>query len=153
LVRLITGREIVEVDVRAWRVPDSPFHHEPTVEALLALEGGTPIAYEGTWAAATAETSWNGDWELVGTKARATWTGGLRDPLRGTVAIEPYGRPRERVGLPRLPALDRLGVLHELRSAIADGRPPECSAADNVKSLAAILAMARSAEQARPVRP
>lgn len=153
LLRLITGREIVEADARAWRVPDSPFQHEPTAVALLALDGGIPIAYEGAWAATTTETSWNGDWELVGTKARVTWTGGVRDPLRSTVAIERYGRPAERVELPRLPALDRLGVLYELRSAIAEGRTPECSADDNVKSLAAVLAMARSAEQARPVRP
>lgn len=50
MLRQITGREIVAADARAWRVPDSPFEHEPSVEALLTLAGGTPVAYEGTWA-------------------------------------------------------------------------------------------------------
>jgi predicted dehydrogenase len=152
LLRQITGREVVAADARAWRVPDSPFRHEPTVEALLTLEGGVPVAYEGTWAATGPETSWNGDWELVGSKARATWTGGVRDPLRSTVSLERYGRARERVELPRLPSLDRLAVLHELRRAIVEGNEPECTAADNLRSLRAIMAIADSAERGAPVR-
>ena len=151
LLRAVTGREIVEVDARAWRVPDAPFQHEPTVEALLTLEGGTPVAYEGTWAATGQETSWNGDWELVGTRARATWTGGVVDALRGTVLVEPYGEGPARAELPRLPAIDRLGVLHEFRRAISTGESPECSATDNVRSLAALLALARSVEEHRAV--
>jgi predicted dehydrogenase len=154
MLRQITGREVVEVDARAWKAPDSPFQHEPVVEALITLDDGTPVSYEGTWAeAAGGETSWNGDWELVGERGRATWTGGVRNALRGTVAFARYGSPPQRVELPRLPALDRVAVLHELRSALEDGRTPECSAADNVKSLAAVLSMARSVESRRPIRP
>ena len=155
LLRQITGREVAEVDARAWRVPDSPFLNEPTVQALLALEGGTPAAYEGTWAAVGAETSWNGDWELVGTKARATWTGGVHDALRGTVTLRSgtASPPSARRAARGCASLDRLAVLHELRRAIADGDAPECAAADNVKSLAAIFALARSGEERRPVRP
>ena len=153
MVRQITGREVAEVDARAWRVPDSPFRYEPSVAALLTLDDGTPVAYDGSWVATMGETSWNGDWELVGERARATWTGGVHDALRGTVTLERYGSQPTRVALPRLPAIDRVGVLHELRRAIADGRPPECSAEDNVKSLAAVFALARSAVRGRPVRP
>lgn len=153
MLRQITGREVAEVDARAWKVPDAPFVHEPSVAAVLTLDDGTPVAYEGSWAATTGETSWNGDWELVGERARATWTGGANDALRGTVTLERYGSPPARVPLPRLPAVDRVGVLHELRRAVAEGRPPECSAADNLKSLAVVLALARSVDQARPARP
>jgi predicted dehydrogenase len=153
MLRQITGREIAEVDARAWRVPDSPFRSEPTVEALLTLDDGTPVAYEGTWAAPTRETSWNGDWELVGDKARATWAGGVKNALRGTVTLERYGSRAQRVALPLVPALDRLGVLHELRRAIAQGTPPETSLEDNLKSLAVVFAIARSTETREPVRP
>jgi predicted dehydrogenase len=153
LLRQITGREVAEVDARAWKVPDGPFRHEPAVAALLTLDDGTPVVYDGSWVATTGETSWNGDWELVGERARATWTGGVNDALRGTVGLERYGSPPARLPLPHLLAIDRVGVLHELRRSVAEGRPPECSAADNVRSLAVVLAMARSAEQARPVRP
>lgn len=152
LVRSITGQEVAEVDARSWRVPDGPFRHEPSVAALLTLADGTPVSYEGTWAEALGrETSWNGDWELVGSRGRATWTGGVQAALRGTVVIERTGS-RRRAELPVLPALDRLGVLHEARRAIRAGDEPECSAADNLRTLAAVLAMARSAEESRPVR-
>jgi predicted dehydrogenase len=153
LVRSITGLEIAEVDARGWRVGDSPFRHEPTVDAILALEDGTPVAYHGTWAEALGrETSWNGDWEIVGTKARATWTGAPNDALRGTLALERFGSPRRRLRTPSLPALDRLGVLHEARRAISAGDEPECSASDNLRTLAAVLALAESSERRRPVQ-
>ena len=47
-----------------------------------------------------------------------------------------------------LPALDRVGVLQELRSAVQDGTPPEVSAADNLRTFAAVLAIARSDRRA-----
>jgi predicted dehydrogenase len=153
LLRAITGREVVEVDARAWRVPDGPFRHEPTVEALFAVDGGTPVAYEGTWAATSRETSWNGDWELVGERGRATWTGGAADALRGVVQLERYGaNGAARVELPRLAALDRLATVYELRRAAETGEPPECSAEDNLRTLATLFAVARSIEERRPVR-
>jgi predicted dehydrogenase len=153
LVRAITGREIAEADARSWPVPDGPFRHDPAVEAILTLTDGTPVAYHGTWAQSFGrETSWNGDWELVGSLGRATWTGGVGNALRGTVTVERYGDGSRRASLPVLPALDRLGVLHEARRAIRAGDEPECSAADNVRTLAAVLAIARSTEERRPVR-
>ena len=152
MLRMITGREIGQVDALAWKVPDSPFRMEPNVQALLVLDDGTPIAYEGDFAAAVSETSWNGDWEIVGERARALWIGGVEAPLRGRVVLERYGSPPEVVALPRLPVLDRVGVLHELRRAIIEDTPPECSAADNINSLSAILRIAGSTETRRPVR-
>lgn len=153
LIRAITGLEIVEVDARSWPVPDGPFRHEPSVSALLTLTDGTPVAYDGTWAEALGrETSWNGDWELLGSRGRATWTGGVQSALRGTVAFAAHGQPPRRLALPVLPAIDRLAVLHEARRAIRDGDEPESSAADNLRTLAAVLAIARSSEERRPVR-
>jgi predicted dehydrogenase len=152
LLRMITGREVAQVDAFAWKVPDSPFRMEPNVRALLLLDDGTPVAYEGEFAAAGGETSWNGEWELVGEQGRATWAGPVERPLRGDVVLERFGSPVERVSLPKLAAVDRPAVLREARSAIAEGREPECSAADNVRSLEVIFALARSVEQRAPVR-
>jgi predicted dehydrogenase len=152
LVRSITGLELVEVHARGWPVGDSPFAHDPTVAALLTLADGTPISYYGTWSEALGrETSWNGDWELVGSAGRATWTGGVNDALRGTVKLERYGSKSVRLTPPPLPALDRVAVLHEARRAIREGNEPECSAMDNLRTLATVLALARSTELRAPV--
>jgi predicted dehydrogenase len=152
LMRMITGLEPVEVDARSWPAPSGPFRHHPTVAALIGLEDGVEIGYDGTWVTPSAWTSWNGDWELTGTEGVAEWSGGVGDALRGRVRVERGGGAREPVRLPELPALDRLGVLHELRRAVEAGEEPECSAADNIRSLAAVLALARSTEERRPVR-
>jgi len=152
LLRMITGAEVAGVDARSWGAPDGPFKHHPTVEALLTLDDGTPVSYEGTWAEPLAETSWNGDWELLGSRGRATWSGGLDDALRGTVRFGRHREPARRVRLPSLPALDRLGVLAELRRALAAGDEPECSAADNLRSLALVMALALSTVKRRPVQ-
>jgi len=152
MLRMITRSEIVEVDARGWRAPDSPFKHDPSVGALLTLADGTPVAYQGTWAEPLTETSWNGDWELVGSRGRATWSGGVDDALRGTVRFGRHGETAVRVDLPRLPAVDRPAVLAELRRALADGDVPETAVADNIRSLGTIFAIARSTEERRPVR-
>jgi predicted dehydrogenase len=152
LLRLVAGREVAIVDARAWPAPDGPFRHQPTVAALLELEDGVAVSYDGTWGATTRNTSWNGDWEVIGSSARATWTGGEDDALRGVVRLERYGEKPRRVSLPRLAAVDRLGVLHELRRAIDTGDEPETSARDNLRSLATVLALARSCDERRPVK-
>lgn len=152
MLRMITGSEVVEVDARSWGAPDSPFRYDPSVGALLTLAGGTPVSYQGTWAEPLSETSWNGDWELVGSLGRATWSGGVDDALRGTVRFARHGEPAERVGLPPLPAVDRPAVLAELRRALAEDVAPETSVADNLRSLGTIFAIARSTEERRPVR-
>ena len=151
LLRMITGREVIEVNARSWPATSGPFRHDVAAVGLIGIEGGIEIGYEGSWMAATSWTSWNGDWELVGTDGIAEWIGGVGDALRGRVLVERRNAPRTLHPLPRLPALDRLGVLHELRRAVAAGSQPECSIADNIKSLAAVLALARSTEERRPV--
>jgi predicted dehydrogenase len=56
------------------------------------------------------------------------------------------------VPLPRLAVLDRLGVLADLRRAIRTGTEPEVSVRDNLRTLATMLALARSCDERRPVR-
>jgi predicted dehydrogenase len=152
LLRMITGRELAQVDARSWPAAGGPFRSDAAVVGVVSLEGGAEFGYEGSWVAPSRWTSWNGDWELVGTRGVAEWTGGVGNALRGHVHLEEKGAERRRLALPQLPALDRLGILHELRRAVAAGVEPECSVADNVRSLAGVLALARSSEERRPVR-
>jgi predicted dehydrogenase len=151
LLRAITGRDVASVDARSWPAPDGPFRHEPTVAALLELDGGLTVSYDGSWAPPYGETSWNGDWELIGRDGRATWTDGLDDPLASVVRVERFGDRPRRVPLPRLAVLDRLGVLAELRRALRSGDRPEVGIDDNLQTIAAVLALARSCDERRPV--
>jgi len=92
LIRAATGRDVCGVYARSWRVPDSPFVHHPAVAALLDVEGGVPVIYEGDWATHEPETSWNGHWEIVGEAGRLLWSGSKEDRGTGRVVFERWGR-------------------------------------------------------------
>ena len=76
----------------------------------------------------------------------------VNSPLRGSVVLERYGSPPERVALPRLPALDRVGVLHEMRRAIAEGTARSARPRTTSTASPSILGLASSVETRSPVR-
>jgi predicted dehydrogenase len=151
LLRAVTGRDVRSVYARGWRVPDSPFVHQPAVAALLDLEGGVPVIYEGDWATHEPETSWNGDWEILGEAGRLLWSGSLEDRGTGELIFERWGSGSHRVEQHDLEFVEREATLQALRAAIEGGEPPETVAADNVRSLAAMLGCVRSIERGEPV--
>jgi predicted dehydrogenase len=151
LIRAATGHDVRGVYARSWRVPDSPFVHHPAVAALLDLEGGVPVVYEGDWATHEPETSWNGDWEIVGEAGRLLWSGSNEDRGTGEVVLERWGREPRLVEQRDLEFVEREATLQALHAAIEGGEPPETAAADNVKSLAAMLGCVSSIDSGEPV--
>jgi predicted dehydrogenase len=110
-----------------------------------------PVIYQGDWATHKPETSWNGDWEIVGEAGRILWSGSQEDRGTGEVVFEPWGRKPRLVVQRDLEFVEREATLQALRAAIEGGEPPETVAADNVKSLAAMLGCVRSIESGEPV--
>jgi predicted dehydrogenase len=151
LLRAATGRDVRGVYARGWRVPDSPFVHHPAVAAIVDLEGGIPVLYEGDWATRESETSWNGDWEIVGEEGRLLWRGDTDERGSGEVVVERWGEGPRQVEQPGLEFVEREATLQALRAAIEGGVKPETAAADNVRSLAAMLGCLRSIEVGEPV--
>ena len=153
LLRMITGQEVVAVEARGWRVPDSPYVHDPAVTALLTLADGTTATYDGTWAAHghEPETSWNGDWDILGEAGIIRWTGGVADPLEGEVTLRRWGEPERRLPTPAPDPADRAGALEAFRRAVEEGEAPETSGRDNLGSLNIVLAMVAAVERAEGV--
>ncbi|WP_166176865.1 Gfo/Idh/MocA family protein [Rubrobacter tropicus] len=151
LIRAATGREVARVHARGRRVPDSPFAHHPAVSALLDLEGGVPVLYEGDWATREPETSWNGDWEVVGEEGRLLWRGDRDDRGVGEVLLERWGEAPRALATPEPEFTERAATLQALRAAVETGEVPETSAADNVRSLAVTLGCVRSVEKSETV--
>jgi predicted dehydrogenase len=151
LLRAMTGREVRRIHGRSWRAPDSRFRHHPTVAALVDLEDGTPVVYEGTWAHRGPETSWNGEWEVVGEAGRLIWSGAREDRNVGEVLLEPWGEAPRAVEQPKLARTERAAVLQALIAAVENGEEPETAASDNLGSLAAMLGLIESIESGEPV--
>jgi predicted dehydrogenase len=151
LIRAATGRDVRSVYARSWRAPDSPFVHDPAVAAVLDLDDGVPVIYQGDWATHEPETSWNGDWEIVGEVGRILWSGSKEDRGTGEVVFEPRGHEPRLVEQRDLEFVEREATLQALSAAIKSSEPPETVAADNVKSLAAMLGCVRSIESGNAV--
>jgi hypothetical protein len=67
------------------------------------------------------------------------------------VVFERWDREPPLVEQRSLEFVEREATLQALRAAIEDGEPPETVAADNVKSLAAMLGSVSSIESGEPV--
>lgn len=151
LIRAATGRDVRGVFARSWRAPDSPFAHHPAVAAILDLDGGVPAVYEGDWATRGPETSWNGEWEIVGEAGRLLWSGDVEDRGEGEVLLERWGERPCPVEQESLELVEREATLEALRVAVEGGGMPETVAADNVRSLAVMLGCVGSIERGERV--
>jgi predicted dehydrogenase len=151
LIRALTGENVKSIHARSWRVPDSPYRHDPSMAALVTLQSGVPLIYEGSGATYRPWTSWNGDWELVGEAGRITWTEGVADPDDGIVTLSRWGEEPVEIAQDRTGPQGRELVLELFRQATLTGQEPETSARDNVNSLALVLACAASIDRAEPV--
>jgi predicted dehydrogenase len=153
LLRAITGQEVASIYARGWRVPDSPYEHDPAVAATMTLRGGATVLYEGDWATRGPETSWNGDWELIGERGRLHWTGSPADIMDSVLILQPHGEEPRSIPVPELEVSDRAASLAAFREAVTTGREPETSARDNIRSLAIVLGCVTSIESGDIVVP
>lgn len=144
LLRAITGREPVAVDARGWHVPDSPYEHDPACAALITLAGGIPVIYDGDWAAREPVTSWNGNWEILGSAGRLIWMG-------DAIALTRWNEAATVLDGQIEPVDGRTGVLAAFAQAFETGEQPETDVRDNFKSLALTLGCVTSIETASPV--
>lgn len=95
-----------------------------------------------------SKTSWNGDWRIEGPNGSIDWdsTGTWHSHLHRTEQ-KIDRQPIEHLGVPA----SEQAMLDEFFAAIDENREPECSAQDNLKSLAMVFAAIKSAKEKRRV--
>lgn len=143
LLRYLTGREAVEVFVRAFRPSWTWFAGRPAAAGLLQF-GDVAVSYSGTFAARGRETLPEGAITLTGEG------GTLRLDERGEVTLHRDGRAT-RMPRPALPREDLATSLEHLLGALRTGTRPETGLGDNVKSFAIVCAALESSRTGRPV--
>jgi predicted dehydrogenase len=153
LLRAVSGQEVTSIFARGWRVPDSPYQHDPAVAATMTLADGAAVLYEGDWATREPETSWNAEWEFIGDRGRLRWTGDPADNLAGSLSLRLGNEDAHSLEIPTLPVADRAASLAAFQQAVATGEEPETSARDNILSLAIVLGCVASLETGEVVTP
>lgn len=142
LLRYVTGCEALAVTASTLAsAADSPWQF-PSVAALIEMERGLSATFSASWALPDLNTPWEGVWTVRGARGALRWDGAGITLFRG-------GERRRLAAADSAPRLDR--VLAEFTAALVEGRAPGVDLADNVRTLAVVLAMIRSGEQRRRI--
>lgn len=146
LLRYILGGEPTRLLCKAMEPGWSGFAGPPAALAVIDF-GEVLVSYGGSWISAGPSTPWAGQWTMEFERGQIWWTSrGDRGELDDRVVIRPRrGRPRV-LPLPAMPRIDRAGTLTEFARAVREGREPETSGRDNLRTIAFTLAAVESAE-------
>jgi predicted dehydrogenase len=147
LMRALTGREALSVYGRTWQPQWSWFDDDPSAAALFEFEGGLEALYEGTWVTRGRETTWDGYWSVECPEA-------VIELRADRVHVIPADHPDEdsEVELPGTPRSGQTAALQEFCRSVVEGREPETSGRDNLRSLAMSFAVMESARAGQPVQ-
>jgi predicted dehydrogenase len=151
-LRFVLQDEPREVSAHSWAEPGTPFAGHPAAVVTMRFARGTVVSYRGSWLTRGPATPYGGNWRLDGTRGTIEFTfrgaPEMREKLDRLVLHRP-GKPPETAALPEMPCKDRKGALDAFARWIRDGATPEeaSTAADNIRSLALMLAAIRSARR------
>jgi predicted dehydrogenase len=145
LIRLMLRREPTRLSCQATDPPWSGYAGPPAAVASIEFDGAL-VSYRGSWISAGPQTPWAGHWTMEFEHGQLWWTS--RDEQDGVqedrVVLRPRrGRPKT-LPLSPLARTDRAGTLTEFARALEQGREPETSGRDNLKTLAITLAAVES---------
>jgi predicted dehydrogenase len=148
LMRMVLGREAVEVFCEPMNPKSSKYRDAPAAFAIVRFDGGAVASYRGSWISAGPATSWAGTWRMECEKGEIAWTSRPDD----RVTLRDLDGREQDVPLSDPAAKDRSGCLRAFARAIATGGEPEASGRDNLGSLAIIEALRASARSGKPER-
>jgi predicted dehydrogenase len=139
LLRYITQREVVSVVAVEHDTPDNEFKHPSNAFCLMRLQQDVPVLWDGDWCARGPVTSWEGEWQIIGNKARLFWDGNIDGKARTSVRLEVPGQDPQEL-LTQEPIWERrLPVLEHFIESIKEGKQPEPSILDNRRTLAVVF--------------
>ncbi len=154
--RYMSGGRAVAVYCHESNPASSWYAHGSAANAIFEFSDGVIFTYRGSWSAEGANTSWDASWRIIGSRGTLLWDG--EDTLSAHVVDGDAGffRPLREVEVP--PPVDEgrthghESVIGEFLEAIGDGREPETSGRDNLKSLAMVFGAIESARTGQRVR-
>jgi predicted dehydrogenase len=150
-LRGILGVEPAAVYAQARNPEWSWMEFPPVVSAVIELDNGGLLQYFGSWIARGRQTTWDGDWTVDCENGQIEWAHNevrvRPEEIYYSVHLDGF---RERNGwmeanLDGQPAEDRTFTLEEFGRCIEEGREPETSGRDNLRSVALTHAVADSA--------
>ena len=148
LMRLILGREAINVFARVTDPAWSRFEDEGAAVITIEFEGGLIVSYRGSWLSPAEPTTWSGDWNIECERANVYFTsrkGGEAGSKGDVVRVKELGKEEETAPLVTPRFHGRSAGLVAFAKAITSGEEPETSGRNNLGSVALMEAAARAA--------
>lgn len=151
--RHLSGLDAQRVYCQEFNPKGSWYARGASATAIFEMTGGVTFVYRGSWCAQGLPTSWQGAWRIIGDKGTLLWDG--ENQITVEKVVEPYDgksfyQPVEQQTVPPLAFessyLQHAGNIREFLDGIANGRPPQTVATDNVRSLSMVESAIASAK-------
>jgi predicted dehydrogenase len=145
MMRYVLADEPRWVLGRSFRPPWSWFEGNPSAAAIVEMQGGAVIDYGGTMASMGMETPQEGLVTVIGAKGTLHLDGSSQVQLiasGGTTTLPQQPIPGGELG----------HALEDFVEAIRQGRPPEVTVAEHIRSLALTLAVVDSSRAERAIK-
>jgi predicted dehydrogenase len=153
--RFLTGADPVSVYCHEWNPAGSWYDQDASAIAIFEMSDGIVYSYRGSWCAEGLNTSWEGEWRIIGERGSVTWNGG--DAFHAQV-VEETGGFRSKWRNISVPPYDGVGksgghdgLIRDFVHCIKTDAVPETICTDNVKSLTMVFGAVESAESGRRV--
>jgi len=153
--RFITSADPVSVYCKEWNPSGSWYDHDASAVAIFEMTDGIVYTYRGSWCAEGLNTSWEGEWRIIGRKGSIKWDGA--DSLEAEVVkkTESFISECETLKVTEYDPGDKVdghaGIIREFVHCVQTGSIPETVGTDNIKSLAMVFGAIESAKLGRPI--
>jgi len=155
LARMISGKDPVAVYAHEFNPRGSWYQKDAAASCIFEMSDGVVFTYRGSWCPEGFQTSWNGDWHLIGEFGSIKME--QDKPPQACQAVKPANQgliwPREDLPVEQLkvePA-SMGGALREMLTFLRTGKQPQTECHDNIKSLAMVFAAMASSRAAKRV--
>ena len=148
LMRYVLDQTPVAVQAITWN-HGGGWHKGDAAHAIVfEFTGGLHATHVSCGCAVGSATPWNGDWRIEGPGGSLDWV----DDRIYHSHLYPPETPikQDAIEIPEVPEPDQ-AILDEFVAGIREDREPECSAGDNIHSLAMVFGAIQSAKEGRRV--
>jgi predicted dehydrogenase len=157
LIRFFTGKNCEEIYCRSYRPTWSEFEGRPNTEALIKMEDGINVNYNGTWAARGKETSWDGNFVITGSKGCITLDENdnvyLYEFKKNQSVVMVQGAEKgELIQKSDMKFTEMEYGFNMFMDCIENDEIPETTLEDNFNSFAMVSAALQSVEQSKVVK-
>ncbi len=144
LIRCFTGSNCKTVFCREYNPENSHFKQNAAALALLEMENGEKVTYNGNWASNGLATNFSGSWLIKGDLGQLSWDGGYKIILTTKESIDIFNIEKE--------TSDKLAIsLSYFIDSINSHEDPETGYKDNINTMKIVLAAIQSSQTKRTV--